>query len=162
MRQSINSSLLCSLLACHLNIHILKLSVTMSSNTALLLIDPYNDFLHTQGKLYGILAESIKDTDTITHLQEAVQTARRNRIPIFYCMHQQINGDSYYGWQNLNKSQTGLKAKKVFEEGSFGAKFFQGLEPDALNGDVVVSKHWNSRYVLMLLELLDVVELIIG
>lgn len=121
-------------------------TTTMSSNTALLLIDPYNDFLHTQGKLYHILAESIKDTDTITHLHEAVRTARKNGIPIVYCMHQQTNGNTYYGWQNLNKSQTGLKANRVFEEGSFGAQFFEGLEPDVSNGDVVVSKHWNSRY----------------
>lgn len=117
----------------------------MVSETALLLIDPYNDFLHENGKLYRILAESIKDTDTITHLHEAVQVARLNKIPIYYCMHQTTNGNTYYGWQNLNKSQSGLKANRVFEEGSFGAEFFKGLEPDLANGDVVVSKHWNSR-----------------
>lgn len=126
--------------------HILDLRVTMTSNTALLLIDPYNDFLHEEGKLYPILAESIKDTDTISHLHEAVRTARQCEIPIVYCMHQQTNANTYYGRQNLNKFQTGLKAKKVFEEGSFGAEFFEGLGPDHSNGDVVVSKHWNSRY----------------
>ena len=45
----------------------------------------------------------------------------------------------------MNKSLKGLGAKKVFEEGSFGAEFYEGLEPDFDNGDVVVSKHWNSR-----------------
>lgn len=45
----------------------------------------------------------------------------------------------------MNKSLRGLEAKKVFEEGSFGAKFYEGLEPDFEKGDVVISKHWNSR-----------------
>jgi nicotinamidase-related amidase len=117
----------------------------MSSNTAVLLIDPYNDFLHTEGKLYSILAESIKDTETITHLHEVVKIARASEIPIFYCMHQQTNKYTFQAWQDLNKSQQGLATKKVFEEGSFGAQFFEGLEPDPEAGDVVVAKHWNSR-----------------
>lgn len=37
---------------------------------------------------------------------------------------------------------------KTFEEGSWGVEIFKGLEPDVQgNGDVVVSKHWCSRYV---------------
>lgn len=117
----------------------------MTSKVALLLVDPYNDFLHADGKLYQILAESIRDTDTITHLHEVVKVARSSKIPIFYCMHQQTNKYTFGEWQNMNKSQKGLGAKMVFEEGSFGAQFFDGLAPDLNAGDVVVSKHWNSR-----------------
>lgn len=117
----------------------------MSSETALLLIDPYNDFLHETGKLYPIIAESVRDTDTISHLHEAVKLARSSKIPVIYCMHQQTTANTFRGWQNLNRSQTGIKTKRVFEEGSFGAEFFTGLEPNPANGDVVVSKHWNSR-----------------
>ncbi|KAI3337066.1 Isochorismatase hydrolase [Xylariaceae sp. AK1471] len=115
-----------------------------NTNTALLLVDPYNDFLHEEGKLYHRLAESIKDSDTIKHLFEAVKAARKAGIPIFYCMHQQTNAHSYKGWTYLNASQQGLGAKMVFEEGSFGAQFYEGLQPDLGAGDVVVSKHWNS------------------
>ncbi|KAI8634973.1 Isochorismatase-like protein [Xylariaceae sp. FL1651] len=114
------------------------------SNTAVLLIDPYNDFLHEEGKLYGRLAESIKDSDTITHLFEVVNAARSAGIPIFYCMHQQTDQYTYRGWKYLNNSQKGLGSNKVFEEGSFGAQFYKGLQPDFDAGDVVVSKHWNS------------------
>ncbi|KAM0510800.1 hypothetical protein ACHAPE_010531 [Trichoderma viride] len=32
-----------------------------------------------------------------------------------------------------------------FAEGSWGAEIYEGLEPDTGNGDVVVSKHWNSN-----------------
>jgi nicotinamidase-related amidase len=119
-----------------------------SKNTALLLVDPYNDFLHEEGKLYQRLEESIKASDTTTHLFEAVKAAREGGVPIFYCMHQQTTAHTFRGWSYLNASQRGLGAKMVFEEGSFGAGFFAGLEPDLAAGDVVVSKHWNSRCVL--------------
>lgn len=50
------------------------------------------------------------------------------------------------GWQRMNDSTTKLQALRAFEEGSWGAEIFEGLEPDVLgNGDVVVSRHWNSR-----------------
>lgn len=47
-------------------------------------------------------------------------------------------------WTMWNKSLSGLKANRMFEEGSFGVEFFEGMAPDPSNGDVVVSKHWNS------------------
>lgn len=32
----------------------------------------------------------------------------------------------------------------AFEEGSWGAKIYEGLEPDLSNKDAVMSKHWSS------------------
>ncbi|KAI0550201.1 Isochorismatase-like protein [Xylaria curta] len=114
------------------------------SKTAVLLIDPYNDFLHPDGKLYNRLAESLKDSDTITHLFGAVKAARTAGIPIFYCMHQQTNAHTFQRWNYLSDSQKVLQSQMVFEEGSFGARYYEGLQPDFDAGDVVVSKHWNS------------------
>ncbi|KAI0428608.1 Isochorismatase-like protein [Xylaria sp. FL1042] len=114
------------------------------TNTAVLLVDPYNDFLHEQGKLYGRLAESIHDSDTIAHLFEVVKAARTTGVPVFYCMHQQTNAHTFGGWTYLNASQKSVAQTMAFEEGSFGAELYAGLEPDLEKGDVVVSKHWNS------------------
>lgn len=36
------------------------------------------------------------------------------------------------------------KEGHAFEEGSWGAQIYKGLEPDLSNKDVVVSKHWSS------------------
>ncbi|KIW31837.1 uncharacterized protein PV07_03430 [Cladophialophora immunda] len=118
----------------------------MSNNTAVLLVDPYNDFLHPNGKLYGVLEESLAHTETIRHLHQLVFEARENKIPMFYCLHQRTNAHSYNDWQMMNRSLRTLEKNKVFEEGSFGVQFFEGLEPDVGNGDVVVSKHWNNLH----------------
>ena len=48
----------------------------------------------------------------------------------------------------MNASTSAIKGGKAIEEGSWGAELYEGMEPDVLgNGDVVVSRHWNSRYV---------------
>ncbi|OAP59634.1 hypothetical protein AYL99_06932 [Fonsecaea erecta] len=116
----------------------------MANQTAVILIDPYNDFLHPNGKLNPRLAESIAATGTIEHLKEVVATARKNKIPIYYCLHVQTDKYSFEGWHMMNWSLTSLKENLVFEKGSWGAGIYEGLEPDPENGDVVVSQHINS------------------
>jgi nicotinamidase-related amidase len=117
----------------------------MATDTAILLIDPYNDFLHKDGKVNARIAESLEVTDTISHVHRLIKAARSHKIPIFYCLHQQITPQTYKDWQFMTNSQKRLKGNMVFEEGSWGAQIFKGMEPDFEVGDVVVSKHWNSR-----------------
>lgn len=48
----------------------------------------------------------------------------------------------------MTKQHVQTQQGHVFEEGSFGVEFFEGLEPDVEgNGDVIVGRHWSSRYV---------------
>jgi nicotinamidase-related amidase len=117
----------------------------MTTDTAILLIDPYNDFIHKDGKLNYRLTESLEATDTVSHLYQLIKAARSREIPIFYCMHQQTTPHIYGDWQFMTVSQERIKEKMAFEEGSWGADYFKGMEPDFSKGDVVVSKHWNSR-----------------
>jgi len=114
------------------------------ANTAVVLIDPYNDFLHPKGKLNGMIAESIKETNTIIHLKEVVAAARANQIPIYYGLHQQQKPGFIAGWKHATEMQKSQNEHKAFEEGSWGVEIYEGLEPDLENGDVVVSKHWSS------------------
>lgn len=89
-----------------------------SNMDAIILIDPYNDFLHPDGKLYSRLEESLKKTNTIENLHKLLKIARAKHIPIYYCLHQQTHAHVMEGWTRMNASLTGLKAKMVFEEGS--------------------------------------------
>jgi nicotinamidase-related amidase len=117
-------------------------------HTVVVLVDPYNDFLHPQGKAYSRVSESLTATNTVAHMQELVDAARAARIPIYYALHQQFKDGNYAGWKHMNVSTTRIQNTKMFEEESWGAKIYEGMEPDVLgNEDVVVSKHWNSRLV---------------
>jgi len=116
-----------------------------NNNTAIVLIDPYNDFLHQEGKLNPLIRDSLQRTDTIHNLHKLLGFARSQNIPVFYSLHQQSHDHCMQGWTMMNASLTGIKMKKVFEEGSWGVEFYDGMAPDVANGDIVVSKHWNSR-----------------
>ncbi|KKY15420.1 putative isochorismatase hydrolase [Diplodia seriata] len=87
-------------------------------NTALLLVDPYNDFLHPDGKLYPRVAESLVATDTVAHLKEVVKAARDAHLPSFYALHQTWKAENYRGWLHMNSSTTAIKQMKAFEEGT--------------------------------------------
>lgn len=111
----------------------------------MIIIDPYNDFLHPDGKLNSLLAESIKETNTTVHLKEMVSAARAHKLPIYYGLHQQARPGFLAGWNHASSMQKTQKENLAFKEGSWGAQIYEGLEPSLENGDVVVSKHWSSR-----------------
>lgn len=116
-------------------------------NTAIVLIDPYNDFLHEDGKMYFATKEDLARKNTIEHLKTLVKFARSKNIPIYYGLHQQFKEGFFDGWKHMAHVHENIMRTATFAEGSFGALIYEGLEPSLENGDVVVSKHWNSRYV---------------
>ena len=119
--------------------------MSANANLALVLIDPYNEFLHPSGKLHHKVAKSLKETDTVKHLKELVDGAHAHGIPIFYCFHQQIDAGSYDHWNHMTNAQKDSQKNMVFEANTFGTEIYAGLEPDRKNGDIIVSKHWSWR-----------------
>jgi nicotinamidase-related amidase len=120
-------------------------NIITKTNTAIVLMDPYNDFLHPNGILYGLVSESLKEKNTIAHLQELVSVARLYKIPLYYGLHQQHKAGFIAGWKHASVSQLGQARTHAFAEGTWGVEIYEGLEPSLANGDVVVSKHWCSR-----------------
>jgi nicotinamidase-related amidase len=48
----------------------------------------------------------------------------------------------------MNKSLESVQAMRLFEKGTQGAQVYEGLEPQ--HGDAVVSRHWQSRFVILM------------
>ncbi|KAM0548729.1 hypothetical protein ACHAPJ_009725 [Fusarium lateritium] len=117
---------------------------TNISHMALVLIDPFNDFLHPEGMLTSRL-EDLQEKDTVRHIQQAVAAARSQNIPIYYGLHQLCNDKTFSKWRHMTPTNIKQEQIKFFQEGSWGAEIYKGLEPDSNNGDVVVSRHWNSE-----------------
>ncbi|KAJ6017054.1 Isochorismatase-like protein [Penicillium sp. IBT 35674x] len=115
----------------------------MSSHTAVLLIDPLNDFFHPDGKLYPLVKASLESSNFFEHMKELVAGAREARIPIFYGLHQITKDGTYSGWNHMNELHVRIKEQATFSE-EFGGQILKELEPQPSNGDVVVSRHWNS------------------
>lgn len=115
------------------------------AHTAIILVDPYNDFLHENGKFHARVAASLSQTSTVPHLQSLVHAARAQKLPIYYALHQTYHPGNYAGWLHMNASTSRIEQSQAFEEGAWGSEILEGLEPDVVgNGDVVCSRHWNS------------------
>ncbi|KII89337.1 hypothetical protein PLICRDRAFT_40992 [Plicaturopsis crispa FD-325 SS-3] len=116
----------------------------MSQRTAIILVDPYNEFLHPQGKFYPRVSSSLNEVSTVSRIEALVAGARAAKIPIYYAMHRQTREGDYDGWLHPTTSNVRIKEHQAFALGSFGAEYYKGLEPDFSNGDVVATEHWNS------------------
>jgi nicotinamidase-related amidase len=117
----------------------------MPVKTALVLIDVYNDFLAPSGKIYPRLSESLNESNAIEHIKDALRSARANGIPVYYSLHQQYREGKFSGFSHPNAMIESVRQTHPFEEGSWGAEVYPGIEPQVEKGDTVISKHWNQR-----------------
>jgi nicotinamidase-related amidase len=110
--------------------------------TALLFIDPYNDFLAEDGKLWPMVAEVARSVDLHANLSRARSAAREGGIPIFILPHHRHEPTDYEGWAHPTPHQLKAHAAKMFAIDSPGGEWYPGFGPEP--GDVVVKEHWSG------------------
>lgn len=52
------------------------------SRTAVLITDPQNEFLHPQGKLFGLLKENLEQLNTIENIEKLMKTSKATKIAL--------------------------------------------------------------------------------
>ena len=100
-----------------------------SSRTALLIIDPQNDFLSEGGVAWGLVGDGVKSTKVVEHLVALRQAAKKASIPVFYCPHY-YNEKEFSTWKHLNPIDQMMFEGKMFHQGTWGAEFHPDLVPD--------------------------------
>ncbi|MCB5199926.1 cysteine hydrolase [Loktanella sp. TSTF-M6] len=110
--------------------------------TALLCIDPYNDFLAEGGKMWSALSEVATSVGLHDNLAKIRATARGVGLPIFILPHHRHEATDFSGWAHLTPSQAAAHEYQLFAEGSWGGKWYDGFGPD--EGDIVVKEHWGA------------------
>jgi nicotinamidase-related amidase len=58
-----------------------------SENTAILIVDPFNDFLSEGGKLWSRTKETVKGVNLIENLKNILSAARSSGIKVVYLPH---------------------------------------------------------------------------
>jgi ureidoacrylate peracid hydrolase len=108
--------------------------------TALLIIDPVNDFLSEGGAAYPLTKATLKLHNVIEHLKTAIAGARDRGIPVLYGP-MAFTEEDYAGEQLHRKSGINrfMFEQKMFIAGSWGADFHPDLTP--LAGDIVLRPH---------------------
>jgi ureidoacrylate peracid hydrolase len=98
--------------------------------TALLVIDPVNDFLSEGGAAWDLTKNTLHMNDVIGHLKEAIGGARRHGVPILFGPMAYTEED--YAAEQLQR-RSGINRvmfeRKMFLAGSWGADFHPDLRP---------------------------------
>lgn len=110
--------------------------------TALVLVDPFNDFLSEGGKLYSFTKETVEGTGMITNIKSLLTAAREKQIQIIYAPHHHTQKGDYLNWKFMGPSHLGSQKIMLFEKGTWGAEFHPELI--AKEGDLIAQNHWTG------------------
>jgi ureidoacrylate peracid hydrolase len=110
--------------------------------TALLVIDPYNDFISEGGKIWDRIKGVAEANDCIPHMLQLLTTARRAALRVFYAMHHRYRPGDYETWKYIAPIQKAAWSRKTFEDGTWGGEIRPEFAPKL--GDIVAQEHWCS------------------
>jgi nicotinamidase-related amidase len=113
-----------------------------ADRTALLIVDPYNDFMSEGGKLYDAIKETADASGLFANLRRIIPAARAAGIQVVIVPHHRshTHGDDFAGWRHANMFQKKNVPTKAFEVGTWGGEFHPEFGPQP--GDIVAKEHW--------------------
>jgi ureidoacrylate peracid hydrolase len=108
--------------------------------TALLVIDPVNDFLSEGGAAWDMTKGTVEKNDVVNNLKRAIEGARKAGIPVLFAPMAYTEED--YASHELHR-RSGINRimfeRKMFLAGSWGADFHPDLQP--LPTEIVLLPH---------------------
>jgi len=110
--------------------------------TALLIIDPYNDFISEGGKIWPRIKNVAEANSCVPRMLQVLNAARKAEFRVFYALHHRYRQGDFESWKYIAPiQQTGWKSK-VFEYGTWGGEIRTEFKPQS--GDIVAQEHWCS------------------
>jgi ureidoacrylate peracid hydrolase len=110
--------------------------------TALLVIDPYNDFISEGGKIWGRLKAVAEVNGCVSHMLQVLNAARKAGLRVFYALHHRYRPGDYETWEYIAPVQAAAWRSKAFENGTWGGEIRSEFAPQP--GDIVALEHWGS------------------
>ncbi|MBV9999015.1 MAG: cysteine hydrolase [Verrucomicrobia bacterium] len=110
--------------------------------TALVVIDPYNDFISQGGKIWDRIKGVAEANHCVPNILQIINAARAARLRVCYALHHRYRPGDYETWKYIAPIQKAAWMRKSFEFGTWGGEIRPGFEPRA--GDIVATEHWCS------------------
>ena len=110
--------------------------------TALLVIDPYNDFISEGGKVWDRLKPVAEANGCVPHMLQVLNASRNAGVRVSYALHHRYRPGDYETWKYIAPIQQAAWAHKTFECGTWGGE----IRPEFATqpGDIVALEHWCS------------------
>jgi len=112
------------------------------TSTALLVVDPYNDFISEGGKIWDRIRDVAEANECVPHMLQVLLAARKAKLRVFYAMHHRYRPGDYETWKYIEPIQRAAWARKTFEYGTWGGEFRAEFAPSP--GEIVAQEHWCS------------------
>ncbi|MET0637313.1 MAG: isochorismatase family cysteine hydrolase [Chitinophagaceae bacterium] len=108
--------------------------------TGILLVDPYNDFLHPDGKAYSRSKEVIEGVHLLDHMKKVIRAAREAGIQVLYVPHHRSEPNDFTSWKFPTSGQISTRDRQVFAKDSWGGTFHDDFKPQS--NDIIIKEHW--------------------
>ena len=69
--------------------------------TALLVVDPYNDFISEGGKIWGRIQGVAEANNCVPNMVRILDAARDAGLMVFYAMHHRYRPGDYESWRYI-------------------------------------------------------------
>ncbi|MFL6245363.1 MAG: isochorismatase family cysteine hydrolase [Thermoanaerobaculia bacterium] len=112
----------------------------MLERTALLIIDPYNDFISDGGKLWLYGREVAERVGLIDNMSRLLTAARELDMLVVYVPHRQFEEGDLERWKFLNPTHAAIRKIRPFVRGSWGAEFHPRFVRQ--EGELMAQQHW--------------------
>jgi len=116
--------------------------VYAADSTALLIIDPYNDFISEAGKIWPRISAVAEANQCVQHMLGVLEAARKAGVRVFYALHRRYRPGDYESWRSIAPVQKSAWTSKAFEYGTWGGEIRSEFQPQP--GDLVAAEHWCS------------------
>ncbi|MGF6962500.1 isochorismatase family cysteine hydrolase [Paraburkholderia youngii] len=113
-----------------------------TNSTALLFVDPYNDFLSEDGKVWPFVKDVAAQVGLLDNLRAINSAVRRAGIQVVYVPHRRWQPGDYQCWCHPSPSQRKIMDGHHFARGEWGGEWHPDFAPRP--GDVVALEHWGS------------------
>ncbi|MCP4385716.1 MAG: cysteine hydrolase [Hyphomicrobiales bacterium] len=103
-----------------------------AKDTAVVVIDPQNDFLSPDGVTWGLVGKSVEANGTVGHIEELFQAAQQNGYHVFISPHYYYPSD--HGWQFGGTVEKMMHDINMFDRrGALTTEGFEGSGADWLD-----------------------------
>jgi nicotinamidase-related amidase len=121
-----------------------------TKTTAIVIVDPQNDFLSEKGVTWGLVGESVTENKTVEHIEQLFKAAKANDYDVFVSPHYYFPTDD--GWQFGGTVENMMHEIHMFErkgsltldgfEGS-GADWLERYKPYIMDGKTIIARPHN-------------------
>jgi nicotinamidase-related amidase len=118
----------------------MRQSTYNAKSTALLFVDPYNDFLSEGGKVWPLIKDVAEEVGLLDNLRTISKAVRDAGIQVVIVPHRRWEPGDYESWCHPNPTQRAVMRRHSFARGEWGGEWHPDFVPQ--KGDIVVQEHW--------------------